>query len=918
MVDPRQRLIRLLDCVEQVVRVDERVAFDISEYRLPDGSSFAIGKTETQNLPGIRQNLRDEEGPVWLEVERLVRKEPPTPPKEIADWIALSADPAERPEKRSRRMMTVSAVERNAALAKGEVRAADVMAAPRKRGQSEDAPARFDLTLRLEDRPAIDQAIDAWIDGAWTNWSAEEIPRRRTISLYQSLYKVLQLLEVGVAESPIELIWGIGVVYWQKDNVFLKRPLLERRVEIEIDDGHGGLIRVRPTGADAIFDPKPYEELGCTALVGFSDVVRREIHRAGEEEGVSPFNRKSFEPILSAASSRLGQDGCYAPDIDATAASAEPKRLAVTDQWVLIARPRSQHLVPQDIDRLRRSTDANGAKGAKVTRLGERLVMERSSVTDAVGCEPLSPHIGGCGEAIDDKPHVDNFGEVFFPRPFDDDQIEIVGRLSSADGVVAQGPSGTGKTHTIANLICYKMATGKNVLVVSRAEAALAVLKDKLSKEVQPLANSVPSNERQGLRQIEGAIREIQSVVELTRPESRRASISRIEREIQDLQGRIQAIDDQLDKIAAAHLTKMGPRGETQAELAQRVVAERDAYLWFVDRPLKFAAETGLADKDISALAQARGRLGGFLDHLGVAFPDPSDLPDANSVASWHDDLVTAAQQEEVVRAGPALAVHITGENSHQALALANVLEDMARVQGASTKAQWIASLWGAVIEEDKGPWWGLLRERLSELATIDDERAELLKRSVTLPEGLIDNEEARAAIERSASGHKPWPLIAIGKSEAKALVGAIRIDDMIVKDLDVESWRHVAAVVENAIRQREADARWDALAGEIMMPSGEQRRSAIVTCQTIVRIGNDAGAIDLLLGAITAEAYSVATIFNEETLCLDLAKQIRAAASAISSRCGRTGAPARIGSVRRQARSHVDVNPATAGGGAR
>ena len=69
---------------------------------------------------------------------------------------------------------------------------------------------------------------------------------------------------------------------------------------------------------------------------------------------------------------------------------------------------------------------------------------------------------------------------MFFPKPFNDDQLEIIRRLSRADGLVVQGPPGTGKTHTIANLICHAMATGQRVLVVSRGEAALAVLKEQL------------------------------------------------------------------------------------------------------------------------------------------------------------------------------------------------------------------------------------------------------------------------------------------------------------------------------------------------------------------------------------------------------------------------------------------------------
>ena len=182
---------------------------------------------------------------------------------------------------------------------------------------------------------------------------------------------------MGGTESPIELMWGIGVVHWQKDGRIIDRPLLERRVDIELDDKRGGLIRVRPTSADALFDLKPYEELGCPGLTSLADLIRREIQRAGESEGVSPFARESFEPILSTAGVRLDHEGCYAPDTMtvSTAATPESPRLTVTDKWVLFARPRSQHVVLQDIDRLRRSTED---EGVAIGGLPKRLVTEPS------------------------------------------------------------------------------------------------------------------------------------------------------------------------------------------------------------------------------------------------------------------------------------------------------------------------------------------------------------------------------------------------------------------------------------------------------------------------------------------------------------------------------------------------------------
>ena len=53
---------------------------------------------------------------------------------------------------------------------------------------------------------------------------------------------------------------------------------------------------------------------------------------------------------------------------------------------------------------------------------------------------------------------------------------------------------------------------------------------------------------------------------------------------------------------------------------------------------------------------------------------------------------------------------------------------------------------------------------------------------------------------------------MAIGKGAAKALVGAIRLDGAPVGD---EGWRHTAAVIANANRQREVKARWASMVAD-------------------------------------------------------------------------------------------------------
>lgn len=150
---------------------------------------------------------------------------------------------------------------------------------------------------------------------------------------------------------------------------------------------------------------------------------------------MSPFLRESFEPILSPAASRLDSEGCYAPDAAPSQVEPNPTRLTVTDRWVLFARPRSQHIVLQDIDRLRRAAED---EEKPIGGVAERLITEPSKVSPAGTWEPLDHRIGAfAGDSISSHQEDSSF-DVFFPKPFNDDQIEIVRRLKKADGLVVQ------------------------------------------------------------------------------------------------------------------------------------------------------------------------------------------------------------------------------------------------------------------------------------------------------------------------------------------------------------------------------------------------------------------------------------------------------------------------------------------------
>lgn len=77
--------------------------------------------------------------------------------------------------------------------------------------------------------------------------------------------------------------------------------------------------------------------------------------------------------------------------------------------------------------------------------------------------------------------------ETLFPLPSNDEQYKIVERTKSSNFVLVQGAPGTGKSHTIANLISNFISQGKRVLVTSEKSKALEVLYDKIPEKIRPL-----------------------------------------------------------------------------------------------------------------------------------------------------------------------------------------------------------------------------------------------------------------------------------------------------------------------------------------------------------------------------------------------------------------------------------------------
>jgi very-short-patch-repair endonuclease len=769
-----KRVNSLLTYVEQVVRLDERPVIRLAEYKLPNGHVFIVHQNDLASLPGVTHDAVDEDGPIWLKIERLRRGAPPSPPEDVAIWLEISPDPDRDPILKDSILVTLSDDERLKLIEAGAARSDDCEISPHA---APNGVSRWDVRLRLEDRPEIEVAARDWIGTSWLSWALVERPVRRTILLYQRFFEVAQLAEMGGGGQPFEIVWGIGLARWRIDAHEIDLPLIERLVEIQIDETQGATIIVRPRRAAPIVNLHPFESLNVEGVLLARDSARRAIQLLEDEQDLSPFQPAAYEPILRACQSQLDPEGVYLPDVTPLAADkplpAATNRLTVSDRWVIFGRRQSDNFLLSDIDRLKKSVE-KAAQDGKLPGSCRTLVLGREK---SDGSRPaVLPTQLGAISANEGLLESRDPTELFFPKPFNDEQVDIVRKLEEADGVVVQGPPGTGKTHTISNIICHAMATGQRVLVVSHAEPALAVLRDQLPESIRPLAISITTSERAGVRQVETAVRQLQSILQTIREPDQIRAIREAEDRIIGLRKRLEAVDHEIADFAHRQLApSLG--GKRAAELAEAVVAAADRHAWFADRPSTSSAEAAPAQSEIEALRSARAKLGAWLGYLGVVLPSLDDLPDGETVAQWHDDLLRAQAHGEAARRDPTLRIRLDNPNAvDSALGTADALNELMTMQARARLKPWLAGLTDrAVNMSAPNGILAVVKTFMDEATPVVEARRAYLTRPVEIP-GNFDGPDAIALIAKLAEGGKAYGLLAFKEKALRTVVEAIRL----------------------------------------------------------------------------------------------------------------------------------------------
>lgn len=349
--------------------------------------------------------------------------------------------------------------------------------------------------------------------------------------------------------------------------------------------------------------------------------------------------------------------------------------------------------------------------------------------------------------------------DPLFPLPVGAAQGRILGRLGRDSGVVVEGPPGTGKTHTIANLLCALLAEGRRVLVTSEKAQALRVLRDKLPSGMRDLCLSLADGDDDpGIAGLAARSTEFD-------PDEAEQAVAELAARRDALLAEREAALDAVVAERSAETTVQRDLGPgmtgTRAEIARRLRSahERDGWLAdVVDPDADLPATPPLSTAEFRTL---RSLLGGETparrERTRLVLPPPVELPPEDHVAELAAAVLrgldaTSGDVGDIVAAlgglPPDAAAHLPEVSRRVADALAE-LDDSGDDTGGGTG--WAHDVTDAVLSGRAGHLWGRATDGLRAVDAVLEHDRRAGPAQVRVEDG-VDVAAAAPVFERFAT----------------------------------------------------------------------------------------------------------------------------------------------------------------------
>ncbi|WP_201512031.1 AAA domain-containing protein [Psychrobacter alimentarius] len=835
-----QRLASQIEFIKQCALMKKAPIQDFTKY-----SDFTCTEEQILNLPGISLNIKDNTSEeVWLRLERLRENPAPKPSSSLLEnWLVFPAKFSDQPSLKEK--VSVQSLANKDLMFSTEAFTPFEVEASYQNEVLGDQPLKAEVYLKdFAERDALQDEFDDYLKSTWKPWLAQEKLVRQSVALYSSLFMLNQQLQGNLDDAQLELVWGVGIAIRKntvddQNSKQIKYPLLTQAVEISLDQKTMALL-IKPTFSTPTLATDPFsieENQGLAQLLKNSKAFYD-----SEEVSLSPFLPSSYEPILKSAVTLLDSSGIYQPDHTAADERKIPKaqnNLIVTDTWVIMARPRSNNIFLQDLNNL--SIQLETVNDIDLPSALKAMLTEPATENK----DTILPAYRGLSMVNGSERYTSTPAELYFPKAFNNEQVQIIQQLDVHDGVVVQGPPGTGKTHTIANVICHYLALGKRVLVTSMKDPALKVLQEQLPESIRPLAVSLLTSENEGLKQFEHTIKKISSEVSSINRDTYKKEIEMLAHQIDTIHAQLASTDNKITAWARLNLDDITIDDETikPIDAATEVAQNRQLIENFKDTlGIEQTFKPRFTHTDITVLKNSRVNLGSDLVYIDKKIPSIEDMPTTNAIKQLHKDVCYINESKAAEEQGslPSLINASTSTISVAQKAASHTSRLIDLLRKIETAGQdWTTDIQQDLADETKQDIIAHLTILNDEIKALFDERTIYLTKPITMTEDFDKNPELIEAVKNLSEGKKPFGLAGIfGKSAEKKSLESITI--ISSSPSSTEDWQYVSSFITFRKKSQELILRWNALSNDLSLPVFEVSPNNLSELHSAVHLYDD------------------------------------------------------------------------------
>lgn len=432
----------------------------------------------------------------------------------------------------------------------------------------------------------------AWLEQR-SAWVEPEVAARSAMSFYEKFYDIYASLEKD--GEDLELMLGDGQLLWstlssaEEAAVRINHPILLKRVEVRFDAEVPEFVV-----CETEREPELYNSL-FTDLNEVLPVSIRNRSSELEKAGYHPLGWQDTTAYLKAFIQTVSPiKGEFLEEPPSDGVTSTPRMYRDT---VLFLRKRSVGLgnfVNAIIEDIENQTVFPPALSQITGTFGDWAPETIS------GGSGVSAQGYGTGGVVDSSISDD---EILLAKEANEEQLQIIRKLSKSGSVIVQGPPGTGKTHTIGNVISHLLAQGKSILVTAQTAKALRVVRDKVPEMLRPLAVSVLGSDQSARQQLETSIGSITERMTHDSAESLFAKAQQFEQQRKELLYKKRSLKQKLRQALENEYReiKVGDRVFNPAEAARHVRDNKASSSW-IPSPVKLGAGLSLSLQELARL----------------------------------------------------------------------------------------------------------------------------------------------------------------------------------------------------------------------------------------------------------------------------------------------------------------------------